>query len=71
MSTYTPLHSPDDAPPFQAPLAVEISATRSYLAEVATTNIHDEAAILRAAVGLDYRLRALLAALDTKRGEGS
>lgn len=68
--SYDPLHVPVEEPPFLAPLDVELKLTRQYLGKVATANIHDHTAMLKAAVGLDHRMRALLAALDAERGEG-
>jgi hypothetical protein len=67
--TYNPLHGPDEEPPFPAPLVVEVRLAREYLDKVADANIHDHQAMLRAAVGLDHRMRSLLAALGTERGE--
>ncbi|WP_405474781.1 hypothetical protein [Streptomyces canus] len=51
------------------PLAIETRLAREYLDRAADANIHDRDAMLRAATGLEYRLRALLAALDAERGE--
>ena len=69
MTSYTPLHGPDEKPPFPASLEGELRLTREYLDKVATANIHDHTAMLRAATGLDHRIRSLLAALDAERGE--
>jgi hypothetical protein len=49
-------------------LAVELRLAREYLAEVAAANIHDPQAMVKAAAGLDHRLRALIAALDAEGG---
>jgi hypothetical protein len=51
------------------PLDVEVRLAREYLDCAADANIHDRDAMLRAASGLEYRLRSLLAALDAERGE--
>ncbi|MFI6488274.1 hypothetical protein [Streptomyces sp. NPDC050564] len=67
-NSYDPLHSPDRAVGFVAPLAVEVECARSLLAETASANIHDNESMLKAAVALDCRLRSLLAALDAERG---
>ncbi|GKQ38900.1 hypothetical protein [Streptomyces sp. A012304] len=70
MSTsYDPLREPDAEPQFPASLDGELRLAREYLSQVAGTNIHDHTAMVKAAVGLDHRLRALIAALDAKRGE--
>ncbi|WP_460067351.1 hypothetical protein [Streptomyces sp. YKOK-I1] len=68
MTSYTPLHSADEEPPFPASLDGELKLTRQYLDQVAASNIHDHTAMVKAAVGLNYRLRALAAALDAERG---
>ncbi|GAB3169883.1 hypothetical protein [Streptomyces incanus] len=71
MSTsYNPLHDPDDTEVFPAPLDRELRAVREYLDRVATANIHDHQAMVKAAVGLHYRMRSLIAAVDAERGEG-
>ncbi|WP_328449842.1 hypothetical protein OG780_19275 [Streptomyces sp. NBC_00386] len=70
MTAYNPLHGPDEEPPFPAPLDDELKLTREYLDKVAVANIHDHTAMLKAATGLNYRIRSLLAALDAERGEG-
>jgi hypothetical protein len=69
-TSYDPLHGPDDEPPFPTSLDGELKLTRQYLDKVATANIHDHTAMLKAAAGLDYRIRSLVAALDAERGEG-
>jgi acyl-CoA reductase-like NAD-dependent aldehyde dehydrogenase len=62
---YTPLHDPEkDAQPFTPPLDQAIARARKVLDEKAQANIHDRDAMIRAAAGLDYVLRDLLAALD-------
>lgn len=71
MSTaYEPLREPDYTPPAPCSLDVEIAATRRILDETAPLNIHDHMGMLKAAIALDCRARALLAALDAERGEG-
>ncbi|WP_371646467.1 hypothetical protein [Streptomyces mirabilis] len=70
LAVYDPLHGPDEEPPFAASLGIEVKLARQLLAEVATANIHDHTAMLKAAAGLNYRLRSLVAALDAERGEG-
>lgn len=64
MSAYNPLHEPDEEPLVPAFVDVELKLARQYLDKVATANIHDHNAMLKAAVGLDHRLRMLVAALD-------
>ncbi|OEJ57761.1 hypothetical protein BGM19_07045 [Streptomyces agglomeratus] len=68
MSTaYNPLHDPDkDAHSIVLPLDRAIARARAVLDEKAKANIHDRDAMIRAAYGLDYVLRGLLAALDEK-----
>lgn len=66
--SYNPLHQPD-MQPFPGTVAQEIDAAHRYIDQVSVANIHDHTAMVKAAVGLDYRIRALLAALDTERGE--
>lgn len=68
MPAYDPLRGPDVEPPFPAALAVELRLAREYLDKVATANVHDHTAMLKAAVGLHHRLRNLIAALDAERG---
>ncbi|MDU8998224.1 hypothetical protein [Streptomyces mirabilis] len=71
MSTaYDPLHGPDEEPPFAASLGIEVKLARRLLDETATANIHDHTEMLTAAASLNYRMRALLAAIDAERGEG-
>ncbi|MGW0632430.1 hypothetical protein [Streptomyces sp. NPDC002758] len=69
-ASYTPLHGPDKEPPIPAPVDLELQLARECLDKVADANIHDDEAMIRAAAGLNYRLRALVAALDAERGEG-
>lgn len=67
--SYDPLREPDAARPFPASVDNELRISRRYLNEVAGVNIHDHTAVVKAAVGLDYRLRALIAAIEAERGE--
>lgn len=69
MTAYNPLREPDAEPPFPASVDGELRLAREYADRVATANIHDHEAMLKAAVGLDHRLRNLIAALDAERGE--
>ncbi|GAA1528429.1 hypothetical protein GCM10009730_42080 [Streptomyces albidochromogenes] len=68
MSTsYNPLYDPEtDGPVIVPPLHRAIAQARKVLDEKAQANIHDRDAMIRAACGLDYVLRDLLAALDAK-----
>lgn len=70
MTSYDPLHGPDEEPAFSAALDIELQLTREYLDKAAVANIHDHTAMLKAATGLNYRLRSLAAAIDAERGEG-
>jgi hypothetical protein len=67
--SYTPLYGPDDSEPFPLKVATELRLSREYLEQAASANIHDRDAMIKTAAGLDYRLRALVAALDAERGE--
>ena len=70
MSTsYGPLHGPDGIDPIPASLDGELRLAREYVAKIATANIQDHGEMVRVAVGLDYQLRALIAAVDAERGE--
>jgi hypothetical protein len=69
-AAYTPLHGPDDEPPVPTSLDGQLRLARRYLDKAAESNIHDHTAMLKAAAGLDYHLRALVAAIDAERGEG-
>ncbi|MEU9285986.1 hypothetical protein AB0D57_14980 [Streptomyces sp. NPDC048275] len=68
--SYTPLHGPNEEPPIPASLDGQLRLARRYLDTVAESNIHDHTAMLKAAAGLDYHLRALIAAVTAERGEG-
>ncbi|MFJ9217867.1 hypothetical protein ACIRJL_17145 [Streptomyces sp. NPDC102383] len=69
MSERTPLHTPDDVPVAPGTVDTELWLARTFLGEVAEANIHSHGDMIKAAAGLDYRLRALVAALDSERGE--
>ena len=64
------LREPGYVDPHVFPLDMEIGITRHVLEEVAAMNIHSHTDMLKAAVTLDCRVRALLASLDAERGEG-
>jgi hypothetical protein len=66
MSTfYDPLHDPEkDARIYVPELPRAIERARKVLDEKAAANIHDQDEMIRAAYGLHYVLRDLLAALD-------
>lgn len=68
MTAYDPLFAPDEEPVGPAALEAEVRLARELLAKVATVNIHDGTAMLKAAAGLAYRLRSLLAAIEAERG---
>nr|WTB31093.1 hypothetical protein OG781_17830 [Streptomyces sp. NBC_00830] len=69
MSSYDPLHDPEkDASAYVPPLDAALRHARKVLEEKATANIHDADEMIRAAVGLEMRLRALVAALDAEAG---
>lgn len=51
------------------PLDIALSCARDALAEHASASIYDRTEMLRAAITLDMRLRALVAALDKENGE--
>lgn len=64
--TYEPLHGPDETTPEPASLDIEIAVSRRILDETAGLNIHSDTDMVSAAVALNCRLRALLAALDAE-----
>lgn len=69
---HTPLYDPDrDGRPAECapPLDRARRSAREVLDEKAGANIHDHDEMIRAAVGLEMRLRGLLAALDAEEGE--
>ncbi|WP_327268790.1 hypothetical protein OG233_14030 [Streptomyces sp. NBC_01218] len=66
---YTPLFDPEtDTAPVVGPVDLALNLARNTLAALAPTNIHNESAVLQAAVRLEIRLRALVAALDQQAG---
>jgi hypothetical protein len=66
---HQPLHDPaEDAGSWVPPLDLALDLARATLAEQAGANIHDDRAMLNAAVHLEIRLRDLLAALDKEAG---
>jgi broad specificity phosphatase PhoE len=70
--SYTPLQDPEnEAHVIVPPLQRAIDRAREVLEEKGQANIHDQDAMIRAAYGLHYVLRDLLAALDAERGEQS
>lgn len=69
MSANGPLHDPERAPRgWTPPLDIARTLARKALAEHSSASIHDERAMLRAAVGLEWVLRDLLDALDAEDG---
>ncbi|MET8982116.1 hypothetical protein ABZX85_41690 [Streptomyces sp. NPDC004539] len=68
MTEYAPLHSPDHMPSPPASLDAEIRLSREALDDTATANLHDHDEIMSCAVVLNIRMRALLDALDARRG---
>ncbi|MGW2232523.1 hypothetical protein [Streptomyces sp. NPDC001759] len=69
-SPFEPLRDPDYVDSYVYPLDMEIGITRHVLAEVAALNIHSHDDMLKAAVTLDCRVRALLASLDAEQAKG-
>ncbi|MGW6583423.1 hypothetical protein ACWF76_29275 [Streptomyces globisporus] len=66
---HSPLYDPvADHSPWTPSLDVALNQARRVLAEKATANIHDLDEMIRAAVGLEMRLRQLVAALDKEAG---
>jgi hypothetical protein len=70
VTSYDPLHGPDEEPPSPASLGIEVKLAHQLLDQVSTANIHDHTAMVKAAAGLNYRIRSLVAAIDAERGEG-
>ncbi|MEU0809532.1 hypothetical protein [Streptomyces sp. NPDC005970] len=68
--SYDPLYGPGHAPVVPGDVDRELWLAREFTAEVAAANIHEPAAMIKAAAGLHYRLAALVAALDAERSEG-
>lgn len=69
MNAYDPLYGSGEQLPAPAALDVELRSARELLDQLAATNIHDDTAMVKAAAGLYYRLRSLLAAVEAERGE--
>lgn len=67
--SYDPLHDPEKDTLVVPPLERAVEQARKVLAEKGRANIHDQDEMIRAAYGLHYVLRDLLAALDAERGE--
>ncbi|MFJ1782581.1 hypothetical protein ACIOKA_38380 [Streptomyces anulatus] len=65
---HSPLYDPADDLPWAPSLDVALDQARQVLAEKANANIHDRDEMIRAAVGLEMRLRQLVAALDKEAG---
>lgn len=64
-TSYTPLYDPEtDALPNASSLSEALHRARKTLDEKASANIHDQDAMIRAAVGLEMCLRQLVDALD-------
>ncbi|WP_406462989.1 hypothetical protein OHB07_16240 [Streptomyces sp. NBC_00111] len=67
--SYTALYDPEkDARPIPFSVDRELGLARKVLEEKAPANIHDRDEMIRAAAGLEMRLRALVAALDREAG---
>ncbi|QDN58691.1 hypothetical protein [Streptomyces sp. S1D4-20] len=66
----TPLSAYDGGDPTPASVSAELRMAAEILDETATADIHSDADMIRSAVALRMRLRALVAALDAKAGEG-
>ena len=64
MTDYDPLFDPATDVPAVYSLDIEIAATRRILGETKALNIHSGDDMLHAAVALNIRLRALLAAIE-------
>jgi hypothetical protein len=68
-ASYDPLFDPEKDGPVLAPsLDRAIDKARKVADEKAAANIHDRDEMIRAAYGLHYVLRDLLAALDKEAG---
>ncbi|MFJ6438162.1 hypothetical protein [Streptomyces sp. NPDC091416] len=64
-AAHQPLYDPAvDGDSYVPPLDAALRLARNALDDKATANIHDHTEMLRAAVTLEMRLRALVAALD-------
>ncbi|MFJ7780100.1 hypothetical protein [Streptomyces yangpuensis] len=68
-TAHSPLHDPQhDNGQWTPSLDMAIELARESLAEQQAANIHDDRAMICAAVTLEIRLRQLLAALDAEAG---
>ncbi|MBH0242885.1 hypothetical protein I3W98_08810 [Streptomyces cavourensis] len=66
---HSPLYDPDaDGDTWAPAIDTALRLARRTLAEKATANIHDPDEMIRAAVGLEMRLRQLVTALDKEAG---
>lgn len=65
----TSLNTYDDGDPYPQDIASELRMTAEALDETATADIHNDSDMIRAAVVLRIRLRALAAAVHAERGE--
>lgn len=62
-----PLHDPErDARSWTPSLDIALQSARDTLADTARADIHDHNDMVKAAAGLDYALRGLVAALDAE-----
>ncbi|WP_327169225.1 hypothetical protein [Streptomyces subrutilus] len=62
-----PLHDPQrDARRWVPSLDIALQSARATLADTAPADIHDHTDMVKAAAGLDYALRSLVAALDAE-----
>jgi hypothetical protein len=66
----TPLSAYDGGDPTPASVSGELRMGAEILDETATADIHSDADMIRSAVALRMRLRALVAAVTAERGEG-
>ena len=67
--SYTPLFDSErDGLSYAPSLSEALRLARTVLEDKATANIHDHDEMIRAAVGLEMRLRQLVTALDKEAG---
>ncbi|MFC9637161.1 hypothetical protein ACFTZF_01255 [Streptomyces mirabilis] len=66
----TPLSTYDSGDPTPASVSAELRMAAEILDETATADIHSDSDMIRSAVALRMRMRALVAAIDAERGEG-
>lgn len=67
-ASYTPLRDPDDTKAIPGSLFEALRAAQTLLPEAAAANIHDHNEMIRTAVGLEHRLRNLIAAVTAEAG---